>query len=253
MGEKVNSSLLKNLSEDQKNKKKILCLINVSHSYKKTKNDKSKVTVLKEVDLSIEKGKFVAIIGKSGSGKSTLLNLISGLEHIEKGEIYLENTNLTELKEKQITKVRKEKIGFIFQQYHLLTDLNVIENVMLPAMKNFNNKTSVEDKAKKLLDKVGLGDKCHRNIGELSGGEMQRVGIARALINDPTLLLADEPTGNLDTTNATEIFNFIYSLCKENNITVIMVTHNRKLSLKCDQIFYLNEGEIKKVNYSKKN
>lgn len=233
-------------------KEKILRLVNVSHSYKKTKSDNSKVTVIKAVDLAIEKGKFVAIIGKSGSGKSTLLNLISGLEHIEEGEIYLEDTHLTELNEKQITKVRKEKIGFIFQQYHLLADLNVIENIMLPAMKNFNDRVFIENKAKNLLNKVGLGDKFYRNIGELSGGEMQRVGIARALINNPTLLLADEPTGNLDTTNAMEIFNFIYSLCKENNITVIMVTHNRTLSLKCDKIFYLNEGKIKKVNYLKK-
>lgn len=229
--------------------KQLLRISNLSHTY----HDKQqKIKTLEDVNFSINKGNFVAIIGKSGSGKSTLLNLLSGLEHIEKGEVYLENKNLALLKEKEITQIRKEKIGFIFQQYHLLNELNVLENVMLPKMSIFGERQEIKKRAENLLTKVGLEGKFHRSIGELSGGEMQRVGIARALMNRPILLLADEPTGNLDATNSLEIFNFLYALCKEDNITILMVTHNRELSLKCDQIFYLSDHSLKTVKYTKK-
>ena len=235
------------ITKDSK-KKELLRVDNINHTY----NDlNQKLTILKDINFSISKGKFVAIIGESGSGKSTLLNLISGLEHLEKGKIYLENINLSILNDREITKLRKDKIGFIFQQYHLLNELNVIENVMLPALEKLINKKELEHRARNLLEKVGLAEKIHRSIGELSGGEMQRVGIARALINKPILLLADEPTGNLDSTNSRQIFDFLYSLCKENETTVLMVTHNRQLSLRCDQIFYLEEGTLKKVKYTK--
>lgn len=221
--------------------KTALELRKINKIYKgKTEN----IHILKDLDLKVYEGEFISILGKSGSGKSTLLNVIGMLDSIDDGEIFIEEKKIDRGNEKDIDEIKNKKIGFVFQFHYLLPEFTALENVMLPALLKGEDKRKTEEKAKKLLEEVGLGERLHHKPSELSGGEKQRAAISRALINDPEILLADEPTGNLDE----ETSNNIHSLFKRINIekkqTIIVVTHSRELSNITDKKYYLRGGKL---------
>ncbi|MEM2843565.1 MAG: ABC transporter ATP-binding protein [Candidatus Bathyarchaeia archaeon] len=206
-----------------------------------------KVFALKEVNLSVAKGEFISIVGPSGSGKSTLLNLIGALDKPTKGKIVIDDIDITRLSEVQLAKFRSLKIGFIFQTFNLINRTTILKNVELPAIVSGVPSKIRQLKALNLLKLVGLEDKAYRKPLEISGGEQQRVAIARALINDPAIILADEPTGNLDSKTGSEILQLLRKINKEKNATIVMVTHNLELANKTDKIIYLRDGEIEKI------
>jgi len=189
--------------------------------------DMGKVSVhaLKEINLIINKGEFIVITGQSGSGKSTMIHLIGCLDVPSQGSIFLEDKNILSLKKSQIAKIRGEKIGFIFQQFNLIPTLTALENVALP-MEFQNNYYKAEERAKELLELVGLKDRMHHKPTELSGGQTQRVAIARALANNPEIILADEPTGNLDSKTGENVIHLLHQLHKEQGKTLIIITHD---------------------------
>ena len=193
---------------------KILELKNINKTYKGTSET---LHILKDLDLVINEGEFVSIIGKSGSGKSTLLNVIGLLDSIDEGEIYIHGEKVDRTNHQKIDLLKNRDIGFVFQFHYLLPEFTALENVMLPALlNNFNDKKNIEEKAKKILDSVGLKERYNHKPNQLSGGEKQRVAIARALINDPKIILADEPTGNLDEETSNEIHNLFRKINREN-------------------------------------
>jgi putative ABC transport system ATP-binding protein len=201
----------------------------------------TKVVALKDVCLHVEDGGFVSIMGQSGSGKSTLLNIIGGLERLTEGEIILDGERLDLQDENALVKVRRDKIAYVFQQYHLIPSLTALENVLLPLV--FRGKNGKHEKASALLKKVGLEKRAQHKPSELSGGEQQRVAIARALVTSPSLILADEPTGNMDKKTGDEIIALFTELNREGH-TVIMVTHNPEIAAYADEIISLEDGQI---------
>ncbi len=205
---------------------------------------KRKATALENIDLRIAKAEVVSIVGPSGSGKSTLLNLIGGLDRPTSGEIRIEGDNLAELSDDDLTRIRRDKIGFIFQFFNLLPTLNCIENVSLPLhLRNWPRKKII-DRAKELLDLVQLDHRMDHLPEELSGGERQRVAIARALSVYPPILLADEPTGNLDTRTGEEILRLIQDLHQRLGSTVLIVTHDMEVAAQCTRTVRLRDGRI---------
>src|SRR6266571_5638719 len=205
---------------------------------------KRKATALDNVDLEIEKGQVVSIVGPSGSGKSTLLNLIGGLDRPTAGEIRIEGQNLGELSDDDLTRVRRDKIGFVFQFFNLLPTLNCLENVALPLHLRKWPRKKIEDRAKELLNLVQLGHRLEHLPDELSGGERQRVAIARALSVFPPILLADEPTGNLDTKTGQEILKLIDDLHARLGSTILIVTHDSEVAERCSRTVVLRDGRI---------
>jgi len=201
----------------------------------------TRVTALNDVSLEVNKGDFIAIMGSSGSGKSTLLNIIGGLERLSGGEVVLEGSRIDNLDENEMVSIRREKIAYVFQQYHLIPSLTALENVLLPLV--FQNKNGAGDKAREILKKVGLEKRSGHKPSQLSGGEQQRVAIARALITNPSLVLADEPTGNMDRKTGEEILALFDQLHREGN-TIIMVTHNPEIAAHADEIIVLGDGQI---------
>jgi len=201
---------------------------------------------LKEVSLSISKGEFIALVGPSGSGKTTLLNLLGTLDRPTKGEIILDGISLSKLDDNALAEIRNKKIGFVFQTFNLIPYLPVIENVEIPmivaGLPTKNRRKIAED----ILTQLGLGDKLNKKPNQLSGGEQQRVAIARALVNNPSIILADEPTGNLDTTNAQMVVQLLKNICESKEVTIVMATHNLDLTKYCDRIIYLKDGYIYK-------
>ena len=204
------------------------------------------VHALKELDLQVERGEFVAIMGPSGSGKSTLMNIIGCLDRATSGLYILDGEEVSRLNRDQIASVRNRKIGFVFQSYNLLPRLSARKNVMLPMMYNgFQNWSEEQrsERASELLDLVGLGDRLHHLPTELSGGQQQRVAIARALINDPSLILADEPTGNLDTRSSTEIMGIFHGLHAQ-GATIVMVTHEQERAHEAQRVVNVLDGRV---------
>ena len=222
----------------------IVRLENVSKVYV---TGKVKYPALRNVSISFPKGRFIAVMGPSGSGKSTLLNLIGGLDRPTEGKIISCGRNLEELTSDELAEYRNEKIGFVFQFFNLIGYLNVLENVMLPMAIRGVNEREGREKAMNILRILGLEDKVKKKPNELSGGERQRVAIARALVNDPELILADEPTGNIDSVNAKIIMGIFRKLVDEKGMTIIMVTHNIELSRFCDMVVRLRDGVIENV------
>ena len=221
---------------------KILELKNINKTYKETSET---LHILKDLDLVINEGEFVSIIGKSGSGKSTLLNVIGLLDSIDEGEIYIHGEKVDRTNHQKIDFLKNRDIGFVFQFHYLLPEFTALENVMLPALlNNFNDKKNIEEKAKKILDSVGLKERYNHKPNQLSGGEKQRVAIARALINDPKIILADEPTGNLDEETSNEIHNLFRKINRENNQTIIVVTHSRELANITDKRYSVKNGKL---------
>jgi putative ABC transport system ATP-binding protein len=218
-------------------------MISLTH-VSKIFDGKRKATALDDIDLHIEKSQVVSIVGPSGSGKSTLLNLIGGLDRPSIGEIRIEGENLEELSDDGLTRVRRDKIGFIFQFFNLLPTLNSMENVALPLHLRKWPRKKIEERAKELLDLVQLGHRLDHLPDELSGGERQRVAIARALSVYPPILLADEPTGNLDTKAGQEILKLIDGLHSRLGSTVLIVTHDLEVANRCARTVALRDGRI---------
>jgi ABC-type lipoprotein export system ATPase subunit len=200
--------------------------------------------VLRGVDLDVDRGEFLALRGASGSGKSTLLHLIGGLDLPNTGEIFFNGQNLVEFTERQLTDFRNRRVGFIFQSYHLLPELDALENVCLPAQMARAAREETEARGRELLHQVGLKDRLEHKPYELSGGEQQRVAIARALINGPELILADEPTGNLDSRTGGEIIELLKSLRAEKQTTLVIATHDGKIAAHAERVFELVDGRI---------
>jgi len=201
---------------------------------------------LRGVNLRVARGEYVAIVGPSGSGKTTLLNLIGALDKPTEGEVYIDGIPISKLDHNQLAELRGKKIGFVFQTYNLIPYLNVLGNVELP-MISLNTPPRIRrGKALKILETLGLADKAYKKPNELSGGEQQRVAIARALVNNPAIVLADEPTGNLDSKTALNVVETFNKLNTENGVTVVLVTHNLEITKFCHRIVYLRDGSIVK-------
>jgi putative ABC transport system ATP-binding protein len=217
--------------------------IEVRHLSKTIENPSSRVEILRDVTFNVPRGQFLAIMGASGSGKSTLLGLLAGLDTATAGTIILDGTDITHLKEDTLARLRGRKIGFVFQSYQLVTTLTAEENVLLPAeLSGFNGQP--RERARTLLERVGLADRRGHYPVQLSGGEQQRVALARAFMTRPPILMADEPTGNLDSVNGRHVLELLVELNREEKTTLILVTHDRKLAEHADRIITLSDGQV---------
>lgn len=216
-----------------------LIISNISKIYGDAKKKENVVTALDNVSFSINEGEFVFILGPSGAGKSTLLNILGGMDKASSGSYILNDINVTELNEKKLAKFRQTDIGFVFQFYNLISSLTAYENVYLASSLVKKHFDPME-----ILNKVGLKERANNFPSQLSGGEQQRVSIARALVKKPTLLLCDEPTGALDSKTGLEIIELLYNVCKNEKKTVIIVTHNRELSVIGDRVIQVQDGKI---------
>lgn len=201
------------------------------------------VQAVRDIDLNIAPGDFVAIVGPSGSGKSTLLYLLGTLEKPTSGEVLIGGVNVTGLKARDLARLRREKMGFVFQQYNLLPALTALENVMLPLMP-YQRRSFVESRAKELLEVMGLGDRMNHLPSMLSGGEQQRVAIARALLAKPEVILADEPTGNLDSRSTQDIVDLMKKINREEGVTLALVTHNMGVAEQANRVLRMKDGRI---------
>ena len=206
---------------------------------------KETIEIFNDLNFTLEKSSRVAIMGKSGSGKSTFLSLVSGIIKSDKGDIYLNDTSYNDLSESEINDFRATNIGFIFQNFHLVSYLNALENVMLPA--KVCNIPNPKEKAIELLSSVGLAHRLDHLPSELSGGEKQRVAIARALIHNPKIILADEPSGNLDEETGIAVMDKLFELIKKNDTTLILVTHSKDVANRCEKIYELIHGNLKEI------
>ncbi|MDO4273255.1 MAG: ABC transporter ATP-binding protein [Eubacteriales bacterium] len=219
-------------------------MLNVNHLYKSYQTGNTRYEVLKDVSFQVAKGEFVAVMGPSGSGKTTLLNCISCFIPHDKGEILLENTNLSQLKEKEIAHVRNRQLGFVFQDFMLLDGLTIFENVCVPKVIKCDAYQPMEKKAQKLLSMFGISDISGKYPAEVSGGQKQRAAVARALMNDPLLILADEPTGNLDSCSSEAVIRAFLEAQHELNATTFMVTHDSFSASYCDRVIVMKDGCI---------
>jgi len=201
--------------------------------------------VLKGINLNIPKSSITSIIGKSGSGKSTLLHILGSLDDPDKGEVMIDGQNLSKMTKKEISLFRNQKIGFVFQFHHLISEFTALENVCIPALINKVSKSEATQKAEKLLNYLGIFDRKEHKPSEMSGGEQQRVAMARALINDPAIVFADEPTGNLDTQTSAELHEMLVNLKNDFGQTFVIVTHNNELSSLSDRCLEIVDGIIK--------
>ncbi|MBI4929692.1 MAG: ABC transporter ATP-binding protein [Bacteroidetes bacterium] len=200
--------------------------------------------VLKGVSLEVKKGEIVSIVGASGAGKTTLLQILGTLDRADNGEVKINDTNLRTLSERKLSDFRNKQIGFVFQFHHLLPEFTALENVCLPAFIAGKTKTEAEAKANELLNFLGLTERAHHKPSELSGGEQQRVAVARALINNPSVILADEPSGNLDSATAKELHNLFFTLREKFQQTFVIVTHNEELANMADRKLTMKDGMI---------
>jgi len=200
--------------------------------------------ILKNVDLEVKKGEIVTILGASGAGKSTLLNILGTLDKADSGIVTIGDTVVSNLSNRDLSAFRNLKIGFVFQFHHLLAEFNAIENVCIPALIAGTSRSAAEQKAQKLLERLGLGDRFSHKPNQLSGGEQQRVAVARALVNSPSLIFADEPSGNLDSANANELHQLFKDLRDEFDQTFVIVTHNEHLAALADRKIIMKDGSI---------
>jgi putative ABC transport system ATP-binding protein len=218
-------------------------IIQVRQLSKTIENPPSRVEILRDVTFSVPRGQFLAIMGASGSGKSTLLGLMAGLDTVTSGTVVLDGVDITHLREDDLASLRGRKIGFVFQSYQLVPTLTAEENVLLPAELTGSG-GNPRRRAKDLLMRVGLGNRGHHYPVQLSGGEQQRVALARAFITQPPILMADEPTGNLDSANGQHVLDLLLQLNREENTTLILVTHDRRLAEYSDRIIALHDGRV---------
>jgi putative ABC transport system ATP-binding protein len=230
-------------------KKEIIRLENVFKIYNM---GESKVYALSGIDISVKEGEFVAIMGPSGSGKSTGMNLVGSLDTPSKGRIFLDQHDISHLHESDLAQIRGKKIGFIFQSFNLINTLTAKENIVLPMVFQGTSKEEQEERVKELLELVELSDRANHYPNELSGGQRQRVAIARSLANNPEVILADEPTGNLDSKTGGKVLDFLEKLHKQGK-TIVMVTHDANLAQKyADRVYWLKDGKVEKITNGKK-
>jgi len=221
-------------------------IIKLDNVWKIYKMGQVEVPALRGINLEVKKGEFLAVMGPSGSGKSTAMNMIGVLDVPTKGKILLEGQDIAKLEESDLAQIRGKKIGFIFQQFNLIPTLSALENVSLPMIFQNISKEERVERATKLLEMVGLGERIKHKPNEMSGGQQQRVAIARSLINDPEVVLADEPTGNLDSESGHKVIDFLKDLNKKEKKTVVMVTHDADLAKNAQRTQYLYDGQIVK-------
>ncbi|MDP3666114.1 MAG: ABC transporter ATP-binding protein [Sediminibacterium sp.] len=215
----------------------MLKAVNISRNY-------GSLTVLKGVDIEIHKGEIVSIVGSSGAGKSTLLHILGTLDKADGGQIWLNGQQIDQLSGKKLAAFRNSQIGFVFQFHHLLPEFSALENVSIPAWIAGKKKKEVAERATKLLTTLGLADRIHHKPQQLSGGEQQRVAVARALVNNPSIVFADEPTGNLDSIHAKELHELFVQLRNDFQQTFLIVTHNEELAAMSDRILHMKDGKI---------
>jgi len=208
----------------------------------------ARVTVFEDLNWQVPRGRLVAIIGPSGAGKSTLLHLLGGLDRPTSGSVVFDGTNVFSLSRTELAGFRNRLIGFVFQFHHLLPEFTVLENAMMPGIIRGTARGETEAAARQILERVGLGPRLTHKVGEISGGEQQRVAIARALAGGPQLLLADEPTGNLDQRTGESVFAMIRELHAERGLTSILVTHNEKIAAQCDEVWGMEAGRLQNPN-----
>jgi len=208
------------------------------------------VPALRGIDLAVEKGEFLAIAGASGSGKSTMMNLIGCLDLPSKGKIRLDGTDIASFRESQLAQIRGQKIGFVFQQFNLIPTLTALENVALPLEFQDVDSARARETALELLELVGLGERVHHLPSQLSGGQQQRVAISRALAVDPDIILADEPTGNLDSKTGEFVMHLLDDIHREDSKTIILVTHDFYLVKRAERVIYLKDGEIERIEWN---
>ena len=226
---------------------KILVTKNLHKTYQM---GKSSVPVLSGIDLEVNEAQIVAIIGPSGVGKSTLLHILGTLDRPSEGSVTIEGTDVFKFDEKKLADFRNRTIGFIFQFHHLMAEFTALENVMMPGLIAGKPKKRINDRAKSLLTEVGLEHRMNHRPGELSGGEMQRVAVARALMNDPKLVFADEPSGNLDRAASDALHELLWNLSRKDKRTLIIVTHNHELAENADKVVEIFDGSIKNIQFN---
>ncbi len=224
------------------NTKAIIEMKGVCKHFQMTKTDR--LEVLKNIDLTVYEGEFVAIVGESGSGKSTLMNIIGALDRPRSGDYTLDGVDLGSLSDKEISKVRNQRIGFVFQSFNLIARTPALKNVALPMLYAGASRKQANAKAKALLELVGMGDRLTHQSKELSGGQNQRVAIARSMMNDPAVILADEPTGALDSKTGRLIMDLFHQLHREQGKTILLITHSPTLAQECERVITLSDGEI---------
>jgi len=210
------------------------------------------VPALRGVNLDVSRGEFLTILGPSGSGKSTMMNLVGCLDLPTRGSIFLDGENIKDLRESKLSQIRGQKIGFIFQQFNLIPTMSALGNVMLPMEFQEGDEEEIEKRSRELLEMVGLGDRMHHLPTQLSGGQMQRVAIARSLSVNPEIILADEPTGNLDSKTGSFIIDFLSKIHREEKKTIIMVTHDLSLTKKADRVIHLKDGMVEKIDNNRR-
>lgn len=221
-------------------------ILKVERIYKSYASTAGETPILMNIDFEVKRGEFVAIVGPSGSGKSTLLNILGTLDRPTTGDIYINGVDVFSLNDHDLAYLRNNAIGFIFQSYNLINRASVLKNIEIPCIISGLNKKERLERASKIMGLLGIEDKGSFKPFNLSGGQQQRVAIARALMNDPSIILADEPTGNLDTKTGNEVFNLLKMLSNKYDRAIIMVTHNPELAIKTDRIIYLKDGEIER-------
>ena len=228
-------------------------IISVRDLYKLYRVGDSVVRALDGISLDIREGEFCAVVGTSGSGKSTLLNMLAGLERPTKGEVVIGGSHIEKMNEDQLVRFRRENVGFIFQSFNLLGTMNAVENVALPLMFRGVPRKNRLEKADKMLDLVGLSKHKNHRPNEMSGGQQQRVGVARALVVEPEIIFADEPTGNLDSNTSAEVMELMKKIVREQNQTLVMVTHDNHLASFADRIFHIIDGKIVQIEDNRGN
>ena len=219
-------------------------LLEASNIHKSYGAASNRVKVLRGVDLQLEAGKMMAVVGASGSGKTTLLQILGCLDSPDQGDLFFQSNSLTGISDNKLSSHRNSNVGFIFQFHHLLPEFSALENVLMPGLIAGLPRNELKEKGLHLLEQVGLSHRLEHRSGELSGGEQQRVALARALIMEPALLLADEPTGNLDSANGQQVFDLLTNLCETRSMSVVMVTHNSQLARAMDQCLTLADGKL---------
>ncbi len=211
------------------------------------KAGKEPLNVLSGATISIESGNIIAIVGPSGCGKSTLLHILGGLDKPSSGKVFFKEKELNKMNENQLAEFRNRNLGFVFQFHHLLPEFTALENVFMPALINNGQTGDIQKKATGLLKRFGLADRIHHRPSELSGGEQQRVAVARALMNDPQIILADEPTGNLDEQNTELMLDILLNLNKQENLSIVLVTHDRSIAERSNTTFELKKGTLNRI------
>jgi len=224
-------------------------ILKVKQVYKRYDSSAGEISVLKNINFQINKGEFVSIVGPSGSGKSTLLNILGTLDRPSEGDIFIEGVDVFSLNDHDLAYLRNNTIGFIFQSYNLINRASVLKNIEIPCIISGVSKNERLERASEIMGLLGIEDKGSFKPFNLSGGQQQRVAIARALMNNPSIILADEPTGNLDTKTGSEVFNLLKMLSNKYARTIVLVTHNPELAEKTDRIIHLKDGEIEDEEY----